>query len=403
MGTMPSFPWRRELLSLCVASACLGLGACVSPTDGANSTVPERCTAEAPLVAPQKTDILFVIDNSGSMAEEQEGVAKELPAFIDELKKGGGVGHDFQVGVITTAVYQNANFGFGLDYREYPTQSGILQAVPGTDERILRSEDPALVEKFAQLVKQGTTGSGQETPFEAVRLAVATELANKPLAEGGNQGFLRDGARLLVVMVTDEDDCSETRRPPAVWVGTDKSRNYCGDSEASLTRVEEYAAIFKGLTDSTGAARQVLWAAIAPVSRGTREAQAEIVDGQLRNADCPTSYQPGYRHRAMAAAFDETLGNLDSICNASYREGLLAIAQIANAVQAIEVRNVPDPALLKVEVTRADGSVQACTLANGGIRYEPATEDRPGRVFFRESCARRFDDVGVQLKMICAG
>ncbi|MBX5482796.1 MAG: VWA domain-containing protein [Myxococcaceae bacterium] len=383
----------RSLAGL-VGAVALLLSACTSPVDAPGSTVPGRCTAEAPLVAPQKTDILFVIDDSGSMKEEQEGIASELPAFIDELKKGGGVGHDFQVGVITTSVYQNANFGAGLDYDEYPAASGRLQAVPGTGETILRSGDPDLVEKFAKLVQQGTGGSGQETPFEAVRLAVTGDL---------NPGFLRDGARLLVVVVSDEDDCSEMHRPPTVWVGPNPARNYCDEQNAALTRVEDYAEIFRSLTDSTGAHRQVLWAAIAPVSVTNKEAKAEVVNGRLRNVDCPTSFAPGKRQREMAALFDESLQNLDSICSASYRDSLLAIAQIANVTQSLEVRNVPDPRLLKVELTRADGSVQACTLANGGITWQPPTDDRPGRVFFTGECPRKFDDESVVLRMICAG
>ncbi len=372
---------------------------CTSPVDAPGSKVPGSCQAEAPLVGAQKTDILFVIDNSGSMAEEQDGLARELPAFIEELEKGGGTAHDFQVGVITTAVYQNARIRDRLDYREYKTQAGRLQ--PVSAERVLRSTDPELVQKFAQLVKQGTDGSGQETPFEAVRLAV-TELAAVPQEEGGNAGFLRDGARLLVVVVSDEDDCSEMSRPPVVEVGTQSGRDYCSEQSASLGPVQAYADVFKGLKDGTGAHREVLWAAIAPVSVNTKQAQSVEVDGVIRNLDCPTSYQPGYRQREMALQFDTSLGNLDSICRASYRDTLLAIAQLANSAQTLEVDNVPDPRLLKVEVTRADGEVQACTLANGGITFEEGTDVHPSRVLFTESCPRRATDVGVSLKMLCA-
>ena len=341
----------RRGLSILAGAGLAATSACVSPIDEPGSRVPDRCAQEAPLVAPQKTDILFVIDNSGSMAEEQDGIASELPAFIDELKKGGGTGHDFQVGVITTSVYQHARIGGSSEITEYPAQAGRLQAVPepaadggvapGT-ERILRSDDSALVEKFARLVKQGTSGSGQETPFEAVRLAVASDLATTPLEEGGNAGFLRDGARLLVVVVSDEDDCSEMDRPPSVYVGTNPARDYCGEQSASLTPVQTYAEIFQGLKDTTGARRQVLWAAIAPVSRMTKQAQAVLEDGVMRNMDCPTSFQPGHRQREMAALFDGSLANLDSICNTSYRNTLIGIAQLANAAQSIEVRNVPD-------------------------------------------------------------
>jgi hypothetical protein len=239
--------------------------------------VPGSCQSEAPLLTPQKTDILFVIDNSGSMADKQAGVARELPAFIEELKKGGGAVHDFQVGVVTTSVYENPTPDTGLPYREFPQQAGRLQAVPlvtadgGTErgtERLISASDPDLVEKFKRLVAQGTDGSGQETPFEAARLAL-TSLAAVPMAGGGNQGFLRDGARLLVVVVSDEDDCSEMSRPPQVAIGAQSDRDYCGEQSAKLSSVQSYAEKFKSLVDGTGAPRPVLWATIGPVSLST--------------------------------------------------------------------------------------------------------------------------------------
>lgn len=398
---------RSSLLASCFAV----VAGCVSPVDEQGSTVPPQCQIEAPLVAPQRTDILFVIDNSGSMAEEQDAVAQELPAFVEELKRGAGAGHDFQVGVITTAVYQQAQVGQQLSYIEFTDQAGKLQAVPeaaadgGTapgTEKILTSEDPALVEKFARLVKQGTVGSGQETPFEAVRRAVATDLATT-----ANAGFLRDDARLLVVVVTDEDDCSEIVEPgarPQVIVGTETGRDYCSEQAARLATVSTYEQLFKGLKDSTGAQRHVLWSAIAPVGRADKVAQSVVDNGQVRNVDCPTSQGPGYRHRELALAFNSSLENLSSICSADYRTSLLAIAQIANFSQSIEVQNVPDPRLLKVELTRGDGEVVDCTLSNGGISYDPPVEEGgPGTVIFTDKCPRKFDDTAVQLKMICAG
>jgi hypothetical protein len=399
---------HRPALLGALALAC---ASCLSPVDQPGSTVPGRCVAEAPLIEPQETDILFVIDNSGSMAEEQANLALELPAFIEELKTGGGAAHDFQVGVITTSIYQNAQLQSGqVIYQEYPEESGKLRPVPdeagaATQEKVISSSDPALVAKFARLVQQGIVGSGQETPFEAVRLAV-TDLAQVPTSEGGNQGFLRDGARLLVVVVSDEDDCSErARRPPQVTVGQQQGRDYCREQQDKLTPVAEYYDLFKGLTDSGGALKQVLWAAIAPVSRTTKEAQS-IIDqsGVLRNADCPTSVQPGFRQREMASLFDPSLANLDSICNESYRQSLLAIAQIANVNQTLEVRNVPDPRLLQVAITRADGQVQVplCTVANGGVRYEPGEGERPGRIHFEGTCLRKPNDVSVEVRMLCA-
>jgi hypothetical protein len=257
------------------------------------------------------------------------------------------------------------------------------------------------VDKFRALIQQGTLGSGQETPFEAALLAVTPPLSETPLAEGGNGGFLRDGARLLVVVVSDEDDCSERARPPQVVVEADSTRDWCTEQSDKLTPVADYVAAFGALKDSTGAPREVLWATIGPVALSDKRAEA-VVEDKVRNADCPTSQGPGFRQRAMAEAFDPGLRNLDSICRSDYRDSLIAIAAIANENQTVEVSNLPDPQLLKVELTRADGTVQACTQANGGFTYEaPASEGQKGRIRFSDSCPRLTDDRKVELKLLC--
>ena len=54
---------------------------------------------EEPALAPTPADILFVVDNSGSMADEQENLAQNFQAFIDGLNAGTG---DYQLAVVST-------------------------------------------------------------------------------------------------------------------------------------------------------------------------------------------------------------------------------------------------------------------------------------------------------------
>lgn len=386
--------------------------ACKSPVDDPGSTLPGQCESESPVVAPQKTDLLFVIDNSSSMAEEQEGIAQELPAFVEALEAGSGLAQDFRVGVITTSVYRRVFFQGQDQVRYYERESGRLQAVPDTggqptDERFIEGTDAFLVEKFRRLVAQGTTGSGQETPFEAVRLAVSEPLTTTPISEGGNGGFLRDGARLLVVVVTDEEDCSSTLRPPPVILTDDTSVDHCTEQGEKLTSVDEYFSLFQDLHDSTGASREVLWATIGPVALSDKRAglvQDVTSDGTfVRNVDCPTSNGPGIRQRALTEKFDRDLRNLDSICKAGYRDTLLGIAELATVAQSIDVVNLPDARLAQVELTRADDTVERCSVAGGDLRYEPSGEDRSARLYFLGSCLRRADDKKVEVKVLCAG
>ena len=403
---------------LVFVASCQGCFGCkTSPIDNPNLLLTRSCVSDPPLIAPPKLDILFVIDNSNSMREEQDAVARELTGFIDELKKGGGVPAGFSVGVVTTSVYLNGRVGAQTFFLNYPKQAGHLRAVPvdladgGFDlepllgERLLSGVDPELSIKFAKLVRQGTAGSGQETPFEAVRLALLSDLATTPLALGGNQGFLRDGARLLVVVLTDEDDCSEKVRPPLVSVGDNGAIADCTVNEMQLTTVSEYHRMFtEDLKNADGTLKEVIWTAIAPVGIDTKAAMAIVDNGQVRNIDCPTSNQGGFRHRQMAEMFDTTLANLDSICRTSFSETLVNIAQLASVSQTIEIHNVPEggEGLMQFVVTRKGGTVDNCTVGNGGVTFKPGTEKTISRVQFGNQCLRRADDQSIVVKMLCA-
>lgn len=399
-----------------LVASCQGCFGCPSPVEDPNLVLVRSCESAPPLIEPPKLDILFVIDNSNSMREEQEAVARELTAFIDEIKNSGGVPTEFNVGVITTAIYLNGRVGGQPFVLNYPKQSGKLRPVPveladgGIDldpaggQRLLSGTDAELIPKFARLIRQGTTGSGQETPFEAVRLALLSDLATTPIVNGGNKEFLRDGARLLVVVLTDEDDCSETARPPVVSVGDNGAVADCTANEMSLTTVSEYHRIFTNdLKNGDGTVKEVIWTAIAPVGVGTKAAMSVVDNGQVRNIDCPTSNQAGFRHRQMAEMFDSTLINLDSICRASFRETLINIAQLASVAQTIEIKNVPDERLMQFVITRKTGEVQNCTISNNGIvNFSRSTDGTTAKVQFGNQCRRRADDQAIIIKMICA-
>lgn len=401
---------------LLFVASCQGCFGCNSPIENPDLVLVRSCESAPPLIEPPKLDILFVIDNSNSMREEQEAVARELTAFIDEIKSSGGVPTDFNIGVITTSVYLNGRIGGQPFILNYPKQSGRLRPVPtaladgGLDlepasaERLLIGTDPELISKFSRLVQQGTTGSGQETPFEAVRLALLSELITTPIANGGNQEFLRDGARLLVVVLTDEDDCSESVRPPTVSVGDNASIADCTVNEMQLTTVSEYHRMFtEELKNADGTVKEVIWTAIAPVSTSSKAAMAEVVGGQVRNIDCSTSNQAGFRQRQMAEMFDTTLINLDSICQTNFKDTLVNIAELASVAQTIEIKNVPDEKLMQFVIVRKTGEVQNCTIANDGIvNFSRSTDGTSAKVQFGNQCRRRADDQSITIKMICA-
>jgi hypothetical protein len=392
------------------------LEGCQSPASTPGTGVPSQCEQVAPAIQPVKTDILFVVDNSGSMAANQKRVATDLPVFVAELQKSGGVVNSFRVGLTTTSVYSAFQDFNTIEYFYYP-QGGWLVTLPLVDggvgtERYLDDTDPQLVPRFAlAMTAVGIDGSGQETPFEATRIALLDAVAPLEPSDGGpaNAGFLRDGARLMVVAVSDEDDCSETDRPPQVHYTDADGENFCINQAAFLTPVGDYFTLLQSIPDGQGRNRDVVWGTLAPVSLADKSVEAVPCPDQdagfaLCNADCPTSNAPGTRLREMAVLFDLGLNNLYSICADSYHDQLLALADIAAVPQTLDLDiNVPDPRLLQVTVVRSDGSQQICTVSNGGLLYDPAPDGGFPRIQFQGACVRRQTDTSVTVRMFCAG
>jgi len=159
--------------------------------------------------ASRPIDILFMIDNSASMAEEQDNLAKNFPALIRVLEQLPGGLPDVHIGIISSDV----GAGPGAISTCLPAgDRGILQVKPGcgldASARFLASDGKTsnfqgeLSEVFACLARLGTMGCGYEHQLQSVRFALAEQVVPE------NRGFLRPEAALAVILVTDEDDCS---------------------------------------------------------------------------------------------------------------------------------------------------------------------------------------------------
>ena len=106
--TEPDAVKRRGAGVCLVVAGLLGtLGGCTceAPPDRAGL---QPCLRAAPMThrssRRSQTDILFVVDDSNSMSEEQEGVARELPTFVEMLQTGAGVQQNLRVGLVNTSV-----------------------------------------------------------------------------------------------------------------------------------------------------------------------------------------------------------------------------------------------------------------------------------------------------------
>ncbi len=212
-------------------------------------------------------DILFVLDNSGSMSEEQARLARNFPAFVDRLD---GMGADYRIGITTTdvahpgcgagatpengalvlrscteAVADGAFVFNDLDAAAACTDQCKLSAeqlriAPSFDEQThpwLESiagvqnlaAGVAMADAFACFGPQGIDGCGYESPLEAMRLAIGK--AREP----GGSGFMRHEALLSVVLVTDETDCSSNPAHADIFTSNTTFQNDVDPRRTSAT------------------------------------------------------------------------------------------------------------------------------------------------------------------------
>ncbi len=157
--------------------------------------------------AASNIDVLWVVDNSGSMEPRQENLARNFGAFISEFTKNSV---DYRIAVTTTDIFKEA---------------GRLVGSPS----IISPATPNAAAVFARNIKVGTSGSPYEVGLDAAKLSIDLQLqanaarvlqcksmcaSNAPPAckincETQTQfSFLRTDAYLYLIFVSDEDDRS---------------------------------------------------------------------------------------------------------------------------------------------------------------------------------------------------
>lgn len=150
-------------------------------------------------------DFLWVVDNSGSMSEEQDSVVESLGSFVEVLDSFGA---DWQVGVTTTA---------GED-----DDGGVIVAP------VITSQEADATEQFQAAVAVGTEGDISEQG-----LLSAQKATSSALLATSNSGLIRDEAVLSVIVVSDEDDQS----PDDVSTYVDALEALKGESNVRLSAV----------------------------------------------------------------------------------------------------------------------------------------------------------------------
>ncbi len=147
---------------------------------------------------PAQLDVLIVVSTAPGTEAIQQRLAAAVPRFISLMRARE---LDFQLGVITGDAGDPASIG--------ALKAGG-QGISGCEmsPRIVTDEHGERAGTFAACnVLQGSEGADAQELIEATSAAFGPRNL-EPLTAGGNAGFLRARASLLVVYVTDRDDCS---------------------------------------------------------------------------------------------------------------------------------------------------------------------------------------------------
>lgn len=150
-----------------------------------------------------QVDILWVIDSSLSMAEEQDYLGNNFSSFIAALANSN---EDFQTAVTTTDICHD-EMPDDLNLRACPFAYGgnsdthLRGSFVGDEGRkVLMADDMDLEDKFREYTNVGTNGSNFEHGLRASSLAVEKAL------NGENEALMREGGFLSVIIISDEQD-----------------------------------------------------------------------------------------------------------------------------------------------------------------------------------------------------
>lgn len=254
-----------------------------------------------------KVDVLFVIDNSASMKDNQLKLGERLSSFLSSLQTV-----DWQIGITTT---DTSSGPWGI--------KGSLVKLDGLDQYILNKHTPNYEDVFARtVVRPEGVNCGSNCPSLVER---PLEAATFALAKGLSNGLIREGAELAVVVLSDADEG--------------------GDGLGVITTPQFLLGTAATLFNQT---KRVTGYAIV-VEPGDTDCLAK------RRAYTSYSYY-GYNAALLATLSGGVTG---SICDSNYSKSLKKIGDhVLNLVSSITLSKMPLEGSVEVTLSPADPSIK---------------------------------------------
>ena len=325
----------------------VGLTACDKSGGGVSILSAEENFKVSISTQPRPVDILWVVDNSGSMQSSQTNLSNNFNSFIQDFVT---LRYDFRMATTTTDTWfeqYNSNQLYSSRWRtgnrtgSTPTNSGVY---------VMNKNTPSLNSVFTTNANVGINGNGDERAFASMK---------RSLSNAANADFRRNNAFLAIVIVSDEEDFSRT--------DSSFSESY---SDPKLIPVSSYVSYLDTLTGSSAANRKDAYQVNAIYIKDS------ACLSQLNNS----SQKISTRYGQIA---DSTGGVKGSLCD-SFNTVLQSIKdKILVASAVFKLDREPQPGSIVVKVNGAQISESATTwtydTAANSIRFAeqavPAADD----------------------------
>lgn len=291
---------------------------------------------DIPVFANRDLDILLVIDSSPSMAEEASALAENLSRFVSVLETIDSGLPNVHIGVVSADIAQgNGRLQSAPQIDScLPPQDNYLRDIGYLNGERDKNYGGTLAESLACIATLAPTMAVIEEPLEAMKRAL----------DGSNTeniGFVREHAFLLVLIVSDEDDCSggvslsgDGSESNTAWrcfddavqcdQATDtpgiKTNCHSKNAPTTLTPLAEYVDFLRSYKQDPGKVVVASVGASGPV---------EVLAGNELTlaSSCPGngSAKPAIRLAEFLAGFPQRNSDSD-ICEEDWSEALEVIA-----------------------------------------------------------------------------
>jgi hypothetical protein len=338
---------------------------------------------DIPVTINRKVDLLFLVDDSPSMADKQANLKANFPNFINVLNTIEGGLPDVHIGVTTSDLGSSGADGMtapGIGgaaagacngqgkagalqtYNTTLVTGKYISDAPGaTAGARVTNYTGTLAAAFSAIASAGANGCGFEQHIEAAKRALEpTNVANA--------GFLRPEAFLAIIILADEDDCSmehatliaqdTTQLGPLQSFrctrygitcdvgGADQNamnqvgpKGMCHSNESGtyLTKIADYVTFFKGLKpdDPTRVIVAGINGVITPVETelrappGSSTAIPALAHSctYVDSSNATEVADPAIRIKELIDSFPNR-GTFSTICQQDLSGGLTLIAQL---------------------------------------------------------------------------